>query len=64
MIGERCNVAGVKLFKEAVKNGNWDGALRIASQQVRCCGLNEAPLHAASASSYYDLLTKEVVTNC
>jgi 5-methyltetrahydrofolate--homocysteine methyltransferase len=34
MIGERCNVAGLKPFRQAVADGNWDKAVSIAAQQV------------------------------
>ncbi|KAJ9513004.1 hypothetical protein QJQ45_029222 [Haematococcus lacustris] len=34
MIGERCNVAGLKTFRKAVVDGNWDQAVHIALQQV------------------------------
>ncbi len=34
MIGERCNVAGMKLFKKAVVDGDWDKAVSIANAQV------------------------------
>eukprot|EP00798_Chlamydomonas_sp_ICE-L_P018254 gene18254-24709_t len=34
MIGERCNVAGMKLFKKHVVDGNWEKAIAIALAQV------------------------------
>ena len=34
MIGERCNVAGLKTFKKAVVDGDWDKAVAIAGAQV------------------------------
>jgi 5-methyltetrahydrofolate--homocysteine methyltransferase len=35
MIGERCNVAGLKTFRQAVVDGNWDKAVSIAAAQVQ-----------------------------
>ena len=35
MIGERCNVAGLKPFRKAVVDGDWDKAVAIANAQVR-----------------------------
>ncbi|KAF5838931.1 vitamin B12 dependent methionine synthase [Dunaliella salina] len=34
-IGERCNVAGSRIFKKAIQEGNWDKAVQIAYSQVQ-----------------------------
>lgn len=34
MVGERTNVTGSPRFKKMIKNGDWDGALAVATQQV------------------------------
>ena len=34
MIGERCNVAGLRTFKKAIVDGDWDKAVAIACSQV------------------------------
>jgi len=33
-VGERCNVAGSKVYKKAIVEGNWDKAVQIANFQV------------------------------
>ncbi|CAG9464351.1 unnamed protein product [Pedinophyceae sp. YPF-701] len=33
-LGERCNVAGSRIFKNAIVDGNWEKALAIAKKQV------------------------------
>ncbi|GAX83119.1 hypothetical protein CEUSTIGMA_g10545.t1 [Chlamydomonas eustigma] len=35
MVGEKCNVAGMRLFKKAVVEGDWDKAVSIANAQVQ-----------------------------